>query len=270
MADWSYASEDLREIKKELALSNFSKASDLIHLIFMKDNFVYLAEQNFIDPQLCVNFLKWCNCVRVEFVPPDYKEEWGEGGARGSTYTLYGDFFTAFVSDYEDILAFMLHEYLHHVCDRILWNQVSKTGLGTKDNFTIKERSFIEDMYINAWIEKDFHGVSEKWQSFLSNHDMFHGLIFDEEEKCWNSLLTSDPLPCDNDLNHLYEHLRSKGTNHIELANFLLHLGVWSTALEDKDIKHMINNLQINNEEWNHETCTPCQTEKKEQEKETN
>jgi hypothetical protein len=228
MADWSYACEDLRDIKKNLALNKYNISSAIIKNMYTGDEFAYLAEQNFKDPQLCENFLKWVNYIDVEFVPPEYKEEWSEDAARGSIYTLYADFFTAFVSDLDDIVAFMLHEYFHHVCDRILWNKT----LYPKSIFTIKEKNFMEDMYVNAWIEKDFPGLTEKWQNFLSNNDMFHGLIFDDEEKNWNSLLTSTPLPCHNTLNQLYDYLREDNRNLLKPDTFTYFVREWSRVMK--------------------------------------
>lgn len=266
MADWSYASEELRDTKKFLALGNYALAACKIKDIYNSDDFKYLAEQNFKDEILCKNFINWCACITIKFVSADYKEEWGEGGARGNIYTLYSDFFVAFVSDMEDILGFMVHEYMHHICDRIFWGQAQDV----KDSFTIKERNFIEDMYVNAWLEKELPHVSDKWQSFLSNHDMFHGLVFNDEEISWNSLLTSNLIPCHNTLTKLYGDLREDTRNFMSVVDFLAYATSWNSILNNEEkTESMINNLQINNEEWNHEACTPCEAEAKKRQEET-
>jgi len=268
MADWSYANENLRDIKKYLSLGKKYIPSHIMKEILKSESFIYLSEQNFKDEVLCRNFINWCECITIEFVDADYKEEWGEGGARGNVLTLYSDFFIAFVSDYEDILSFMVHEYMHHICDRIFFGQAEEV----KESLTIKERNFVEDMYINAWIEKELPYISDKWQSFLSNHDMFHGLVFSDDEESWNSLLTSNLIPCHNDLTKLYGDLRKDTRNFMSVVDFLAYATSWISILSnEKKTKDMINNLQINNEEWSHETCTPCEAEakKRQEEKDT-
>jgi len=259
MADWSYTSPELKDIKKCLALRDFEKASEQIKTVYLGDSFKELAKLHFgKEEALCNTFLKWSEYIEFKFVNSDYKEEWGEGGARGNVYTLYGDFFIAFVSNNEDIFSMLIHEYLHHVLDRILWNKITNA----KNFFTVKERNFMEDMYVNAWIANISKEIAEKWQLFLVNHDMFHGLIFSEQEEKYNSLLTEKPLPCNIPLEHLYQNLREENVNLLEPRHFAYFTSHWSSILsEEKDIKQMINSLQINKEEWSHEVCTPCQEE---------
>lgn len=267
MADWSYSNEDLREVKRNISLNKYKVAGMLLTNVIVSDDFMYLAEQNFKDEILCENFIKWCDCILFDFVSADYKDEWTEGGARGNKYTLYGDFFIAYISDLEDLLGLVLHEYLHHICDRILWDK----HYATKRIFTIKEKNFMEDMYINAWIDKDFPGISYKWQSILSSHDMFHGLIFTDKEIEWNSLLTSTRLLCHNDLTQLYDDLRKDNKDLSQAKSFYQFTTAWMIILNrEPKTKHMINNLQINKQEWNYETCTPCEAEAKKRKEEIN
>ena len=267
MADWSYASEELRDIKKYIALQKYTLAAVLTKNIYISQSFADLSREKIKDKNIVNNFLLWLNYVEIQFVEPSYKEEWGEGGARGNKYTLYGDFFTAFVSDEEDILGFMFHEYLHHVQDRVLWTQCKFK----KEELTIKERNFIEDMYANSWIRNVAPEISVKWQSFLSNHDMFHGLIFSDEEKSWNSLLTSEPEECNIGINFQYKKINCPTMSLLNDSTFGKFIGTWIGVLKkSEEIKNMLNTMQINNEEWDHEACTPCETEAKKQKEKTN
>lgn len=215
------------------------------------DEFKRLAREHIKDKYLAENFIEWCNCIELKLVDGDYKEEWGEGGARGNVYTIYKDFYDKQVNSVLCEVAFMLHEYYHHVLDRVLWNKITTS----KSFFTIKERNFIEDMYINAWLRSETPEVSSEWEQFLIAHDDFHKLNFTKEEKPWNSLLTSRMVPCHNSLTLLYERIHENDHEFLDPRRFAYFASMWRSILkEDSKVKKMLNTMQINKEEWSYET----------------
>lgn len=260
MADWSYASEELREIKKQLSLYEFDNANKLIKDIYNSEAFIKLSTEVFAEhTALRENFTKWCEFINFEFIDINNDDKVEDEGARGNITTLYGDFFTAFVNDNEDILSMMMHEYFHHVLDRILWNKITNV----KEQFTLAERDFIEDMYINAWLYNISKPIADKWQKILVNYDLFHGFFYSEEEKKYNSLLTDNPMECNICVNSLYENLREENIDLLEPRHFAYFVSYWNTLLqEEESIKTIINNLT--KEETGEEVYTSCQLEEQE------
>jgi len=231
------------------------------------DKFRRLARKHIEDQKIAENFIQWTTCITLELTEPSFKEEWGEGGARGNVYTIYREFYEQYVKTTLDEVAFMLHEYYHHICDRILWNRITTS----KQKFTIKERNFMEDMYVNSWLRIENPEVSSAWEKFLINHDIFHGLKFSEEENKYNSLLTSDILSCHNGLTFLYQKINNKTHEFLDPRMFAFYASYWNSTLrDDEDVKDMLNTMQINKEEWNYETCKAGSPEKAQQEEENN
>jgi hypothetical protein len=244
-----YNDEHLNEIKNYLNLNKLACASRLLEQVIRSKAFADLAIEQIKDPDILTNFINWLPFINMEFVKGSYKEKWQEGDqSRGNNYTMYADFYEQYVGGEMDILAFMFHEYLHHVQDRVLWKETGKLG---KDRFSIKEKSFIEDMYSNAWIRSVAPNLGVHWEQFLFSHDEFHELKFDEEEAGYNSLLTGNCTSDDEVLIDIYDRL--EGTKKFFSPEiYKKYITTWFIAKLNTHITEAINDLQINKEEWSY------------------